>query len=95
MVTRKSALLLVLVFAASVTGAIGVRAQSGLVPTLPSSTPGILGQPITPIPPPVQPPVLQVQPLPTPSQRYVPPICQIPVQSRSADLRAYCAANGQ
>ncbi|MCX7325867.1 MAG: hypothetical protein NTZ14_15875 [Hyphomicrobiales bacterium] len=73
----------------------GAQAQSGLVPTLPSTTPGIMGQPITPIPPPIQPPVPPFQPLPVPSQRYVPPICQIPVQSRSPDLRAYCAANGQ
>ncbi|MCX7341749.1 MAG: hypothetical protein NT037_14735 [Hyphomicrobiales bacterium] len=73
----------------------GAQAQSGLVPTLPSTTPGIQGQPITPIPPPIQSPVPPFQPLPGPSQRYVPPICQIPVQSRSPDLRAYCAANGQ
>ncbi len=73
----------------------GAQAQSGLVPTLPSTTPGIMGQPITPIPPPIQPSVPPIQPLPVPSQRYVPPICQIPVQSRSPDLRAYCAANGQ
>jgi hypothetical protein len=73
----------------------GAQIPPNTLPNQIPSAPGGLVAPIVPIPAPNAPPVPQVQLPPPSSQRYVSPACQIPMASRSADLRAYCAAMGQ
>ena len=69
----------------------------GALPQQPDASSGGVIPPVSPMAPQAVRPDLRPAPLPVPapSQGVASPACQIPIEARSPDLRAYCAARGQ
>jgi hypothetical protein len=69
----------------------------GALPQQPDASSGGVIPPVSPVAPQAVRPDLRpaLLPVPSPPQGVASPACQIPVEARSPDLRAYCAARGQ
>jgi hypothetical protein len=69
----------------------------GALPQQPDASSGGVIPPVSPVAPQAVRPDLRPAPLtvPIPPHGVASPACQIPVEARSPDLRAYCAARGQ